>query len=163
MQKESRVTKDQLLIDETILRDYRKRHTILGMAWVDYKKVFMVAYSWFLESLELAHVSTCVIEFVKTSMANWQTELTSCRESLAKLNLRRWIFQGGSLSPLFVICIRQLMYYAKPRQYTYWEERILTIFCLWVTQNCMERVKKKSKGQLYCGGLQCRHRHAIRF
>ena len=92
MQKESRVTKDQLLIDETILRDYRKRHTILGMAWVDYKKVFMVAYSWFLESLELAHVSTCVIKFVKTSMANWQTELTSCRESFAKLNIRRWIF-----------------------------------------------------------------------
>ena len=30
--KRSRGTKDQLLIDKTILRDYRKRHTNLGMA-----------------------------------------------------------------------------------------------------------------------------------
>ena len=39
-------------------------------------------------------------------MANWQTELTSCGESLAKVNIRREIFQGDNLSPLlFVICI----------------------------------------------------------
>ena len=39
-------------------------------------------------------------------MANWQTELTSCGESLAKVNIRRAIFQGDSLSPLlFVICM----------------------------------------------------------
>ena len=39
-------------------------------------------------------------------MANWQTELTSCGENLAKVNVRRGIFQGDSLSPLlFVICM----------------------------------------------------------
>ena len=39
-------------------------------------------------------------------MANWQRELISCGESLAKVNIRRGIFQGGSLSPLlFVICM----------------------------------------------------------
>ena len=36
-------------------------------------------------------------------MANWQTELTSCRESLAKVNIRRGIFQGDSLSPLLFV------------------------------------------------------------
>ena len=31
-------TKDQLLIDKTVLRDCKKRHTNLAMAWIDYKK-----------------------------------------------------------------------------------------------------------------------------
>ena len=38
--KKSRGTNDQLLINKTILRDCRKRHTNLGMAWVDYKKTY---------------------------------------------------------------------------------------------------------------------------
>ena len=36
--KKSRGTKDQLLIDKTILKDYRKRRTNLVMAWIDYRK-----------------------------------------------------------------------------------------------------------------------------
>ena len=31
-------TKDQQLIDKTVLRDSKKRHTNLAMAWIDYKK-----------------------------------------------------------------------------------------------------------------------------
>ena len=31
-------TKDQLLIDKTVLRDCKRRHTNLAMAWIDYKK-----------------------------------------------------------------------------------------------------------------------------
>ena len=31
----SRGTKDQLLIDKTILKDCKKRHTNLSMAWID--------------------------------------------------------------------------------------------------------------------------------
>ena len=107
MQEKSRGTKDQLLIDKTILRDCRKRHTNLGMAWIDYKKAYdMVPHSWILESLELVQVSDNILEFVKRSMANWQTKLTSCGESLTKVNIRRGIFQGDSLSSLlFVICM----------------------------------------------------------
>ena len=91
--KESRMTKDQLLVDKTILRDCRKRYTTLGMAWIDYKKAYdMVPHSSILESLELVQVSDNILEFVKRSMAKWQTELTSCGESLAKVNIRRRIF-----------------------------------------------------------------------
>ena len=36
--KGSRGTKDQLLIDKTVLRDCKKRHTNLAMAWIHYKK-----------------------------------------------------------------------------------------------------------------------------
>ena len=39
-------------------------------------------------------------------MANWQTELTSCGESLTKVNIRRGTFQADSLSPLlFLMCM----------------------------------------------------------
>ena len=63
------------------------------MAWIDYKKAYdMVPHSWILESLELVQVSDNILEFVKRLLANWQTELTSCRKSLAKVNIRRGIF-----------------------------------------------------------------------
>ena len=35
----SRGRKDELLIDKTVLKDCRKRHTNLSMAWIDYRKV----------------------------------------------------------------------------------------------------------------------------
>ena len=94
--------KDQLSIDKTILRDCRKRHTNLGIAWIAYKKAYdMVSHFWILESLELVQVSDNILQFARRS-----TELNSCRESLAKVNIRRGIFQGNSLPPLlFVICM----------------------------------------------------------
>ena len=36
--RKSRGTKDQLLIDKTILKDCRKRRTNLAMVWIDYRK-----------------------------------------------------------------------------------------------------------------------------
>ena len=105
--RRSRGTKDQLLIDKTVLNSCRKTHTYLGMAWIDYKKAYdMVPHSWLLESLELANVADDAINFITRSMRNWNVDLTSCGEFLGKVNIRRGIFQGYSLSPLlFVICI----------------------------------------------------------
>ena len=34
----SRGTKDQLLFDKTVLKDFKKRHINLSMTWIDYKK-----------------------------------------------------------------------------------------------------------------------------
>ena len=69
--KESRGTKDQLLTDKKILRDCRRTHTNLGMAWIDYKKAYgMVPHFWILEGLELVQVSDNILEFVERSMAN---------------------------------------------------------------------------------------------
>ena len=103
--RKSRGTKDQSLIDKMILHDCRKRHTNLVMAWVGYKKVYMVPHSWILESFELVQASD-ILEFVKRLMANWQTELTSCGEGLEKVIIMRGIFHCNSLSPsLFVICM----------------------------------------------------------
>ena len=36
--RKSRETKDQLLIDKIVLKDCKRRHTNLAMAWIDYKK-----------------------------------------------------------------------------------------------------------------------------
>ena len=45
---------------------------------------------------------------MKRSMENWQTEVSKCGESFRKVNIRREIFQGNSLSPLlFVMCMIQ--------------------------------------------------------
>ena len=38
--RKSRETKDQLLIDKTMLKDCRKGRTNLAMAWIDYRKAY---------------------------------------------------------------------------------------------------------------------------
>ena len=44
--RKSRGTKDQLLIDQMILRVCKRRHTNLAMAWLDYRKAYdMVPHS----------------------------------------------------------------------------------------------------------------------
>ena len=50
----SRGTKDQLLIDKTVLKDCRKRHTNLSMAWIDYREAYdLVPHSWVNECMEM--------------------------------------------------------------------------------------------------------------
>ena len=45
-QRNSRGTKDHLLLDEAVLRDHKKRSTNLAMAWRDYQKVYdMISHS----------------------------------------------------------------------------------------------------------------------
>ena len=89
-----------------VLNNCKKIHTNLGMAWIDYKKAYdMIPHSWILESLGLVQVSENIVEFIRKSMKNWNTNLTY-GEYLANFNIRRGIFQGDSLSPmLFMICM----------------------------------------------------------
>ena len=95
--RNSRGTKDQLLIDKMVLNDCKKRHNDLEMAWIDCKKAYdMIPHSWILESLGLVQVSKNIVEFIRKSMKNLNTNLTSCREYLANVHIRRGIFQGDS-------------------------------------------------------------------
>ena len=67
--KGSCATKDQLLIDKTVLRDCKKRHTNLAMAWIDYKKAYdMVPHSWISECLEMFGIANKLQDFLKNSM-----------------------------------------------------------------------------------------------
>ena len=68
--RNSRGTKDQLLIDKMVLNDRKKKDNNLGMAWIDYKKACMIPHSWILESLGLVQVSENIVEFIRKSMKN---------------------------------------------------------------------------------------------
>ena len=96
--RNSRGTKDQLLIDKMVLADCKRRHKNLAMAWVDYKKAYdMVPHSWIMERLKMAQVAENIITFLKKSEAKWKAELTSCGETLDLVHIKRGIFQGDSL------------------------------------------------------------------
>lgn len=98
-------TKDQLLINKTILENCRSRGTNLSVAWIDYKKAFdSVPHSWILKCMDLYRVAPNICSFVQRSMHNWKTELNLNYEggkiTVKDVNIRRGIFQGDSLSPL---------------------------------------------------------------
>ena len=110
--KQSRGTKDQLLIDREVLKEARRKQRCLSMAWIDYKKAYdMVPHSWILETLRLTGVAENIRDFLKRTMANWKTVLTSSGEELGEVGIRRGIFQGDTLSPLlFVVAMIPLSY-----------------------------------------------------
>ena len=99
--RKCRGTKDQLLIDKTVMMNSKRRKTNLSMAWIDYKKAFdMIPNSWLMQRLEIYGAEENTIRFLKNTMSNWMTILTSSGTRLAEVNIRRGIFQEDSLSPL---------------------------------------------------------------
>ena len=67
--RRSRGTKDQLLNDKAILKDYKRRHTNLAMAWIDYRKAYdMVPHNWIRECLEMFSIALNVREFLLSRM-----------------------------------------------------------------------------------------------
>ena len=120
--KGSRQTKDQLLIDKTVLRDCKKRHTNLAMAWIDYKKAYdMVPHSWISECLEMFGIANNIQDFLNNSMKSWKLELNASGKTLGEVDIRRGIFQGDSLSPLlFVLCMVPLTWLLRRTYFTTW-------------------------------------------
>ena len=104
--KGSRGTKDQLLIDEMIVKDCKKRLKSLAVAWIDYRKAYeMVPHSWVQKCMEVLGVAVNVRSFVNASMKQWNTELTASNQRLGNVKIRRGIFQGDSLSPLLFVLV----------------------------------------------------------
>ena len=102
--KQSRGTKDQLLIDREVLKEARRKQRSLSMAWIDYKKAYdMVPHSWILETLRLTGVAENIRNFLERTMADWKTVLTSSGKELGEVGIRRGIFQGDTLSPLLFV------------------------------------------------------------
>ena len=110
--RKSRGTKDQLLMDKTILKDCRKRRTNLAMAWIDYRNAYhFVPYSWILECFDMLGIAENVSSFLEKSMKKWKLLLISNGSDLCEVDVNRGIFQGDGLSPLiFVICMIPLTF-----------------------------------------------------
>ena len=102
--KQSRGTKDQLMIDKMVMKNCRGRLTNLCVAWIDYKKAYdMVPHSWILTCLTMFKVADNIHNLIRKSMRSWTVELTSGGEMLGDVKVKRGIFQGDSVSPILFV------------------------------------------------------------
>lgn len=102
--KNSRGTKDQLLIDKAVLKQAKLMKHSLSMAWVDYRKAYdLVPHSWLLKMMDLSKIAGNLKDLIANSMGNWNTDLSCAGKSLCNVEIKRGIFQGDSLSPLLFV------------------------------------------------------------
>ena len=99
-----RGTKDQLLIDKTVLKDCKKRHTNLSIAWIDYRKAFhLVPDNSVNEYMEIFGIAENLKTFLQKSMQQWRLSLTANGEDLGEVKFKRGIFEEDSLLPLLFV------------------------------------------------------------
>ena len=105
--RKSQGTKDHLIVDIFILRNCKRRHTNLSMAWIDFKKAYdMVPHSWISGTQRIFGIAYNVVELLSESRNNWRTNLFSGGKQLETVDIKRGIFQGDAFSPLlFVIAL----------------------------------------------------------
>ena len=103
--RNSKDIRDQLFIDRAVIKNFERKKVGLRMAWIDNRKAYdMEPHSWIRKSMEMCGVAENISNLLFKSMENWQTILTSGNKVLARVNIRRGIFQEGTLSLLvFVI------------------------------------------------------------
>ena len=97
--------KDQLMINNAILENCKKKKKNLPTAWIDYKKAFdSVSHSWILACLRMYKINPVLTTFTEASMKQWKTNMVLVHESgvleTGPISIKRGIFQGDSLSPL---------------------------------------------------------------
>ena len=97
--------KDQLMINNVILENCKKKKKNLSTAWIDYKKAFdSVPHSWILACLRMYKINPILTTFIEASMRQWKTNMVLVHESgvleTGPVSIKRGIFQGNSLSSL---------------------------------------------------------------
>lgn len=104
--KGSQGCKEQLVIDLVILNQARSKRKNLYVSYIDYRKAFdSVPHSWLIHVLRMYKVDLKVVSFLEYMMASWRTTLqlnhSGKRIITEPIAIRRGIFQGDSLSPLW--------------------------------------------------------------
>ena len=117
--------KDQLMINNTILENCKKRKKNLSTAWIDYKKAFdSVPHSWILKCLQMYKIHPVLITFIEESMNQWKTNMTLVHKEgvleTGPIRIKRALLQGDSLSPLlFTMSLNPLSQELKKTRYGY--------------------------------------------
>ena len=66
----------------------------------------MVPDSWIEECYDKVGVSEKIKHFLPKIMKAWRVDLTSNNQSLGGVDIKRGMFQGGSISPLlYLLCL----------------------------------------------------------
>ena len=106
--------RDQLMINNAILENCKKRKKNLSTAWIDYKKAFdSVPLSWILKCLHMYKIHPVLITFKEESTSQWKTNMTLVHKEAVldtgPIRIKKGIFQGDSLSPLlFTMSLKPL-------------------------------------------------------
>ena len=70
--RNSRGTKNQLLIDKADMKNCRRRKVGLNMVWIDYRKAYdMAPHSWIKKSMEMCGVADNISHLLFKGMENW--------------------------------------------------------------------------------------------
>ncbi|KAI5720807.1 hypothetical protein M8J77_011910 [Diaphorina citri] len=106
--------KEQLIIDSVILNHARKKNRKMSCCFIDYQKAYdSVPHTWLIKVLKLYKIHPKIVNLLETLMQNWRTILRNNQEisnttrsdetceELSEIKIRRGIFQGDSLSPLW--------------------------------------------------------------
>ena len=108
----------QLIINKMILVEVIKHKRSVVMAWLNYQKKFdSVPHEWLLISLKLVKVPPLVISAIETLMRKWSANLnlTSHDGDIQSntIHYLRGIFQGDSLSVLFILSVNPVSFLLK--------------------------------------------------
>lgn len=102
----SRGCKEQLIIDSVVVGQATRGQRNLFSCYIDYAKAFdSVPHTWLIDILHLYRIDPKLIKFLATVMEGWHTTLSVRTSEGANtsepIRIRRGIFQGDSLSPLW--------------------------------------------------------------
>lgn len=72
-----------MLVDKLMIKNYKRRKTGLGMAWIDYKKAFyLVPPSWILECIRMFGAAQNMVGLIQNSIKQRRTVLKGGSEAL---------------------------------------------------------------------------------
>ncbi|XP_026737509.1 uncharacterized protein LOC113500810 [Trichoplusia ni] len=98
--------KEQLIIDSVIHKHASTKSRNLHCTYIDYQKAFdSIPHSWLIKILQIYRINFKLIEFLSSIMTRWKTtlQLNYNRDTIIsrQISIRKGIYQGDSLSPLW--------------------------------------------------------------
>jgi hypothetical protein len=122
--KNSRGCKEQIVIDEVILNQVRKKEHNISIAYIDYQKVYdSVPHAWLTDILRIYKIHPQIIAVLTEAMKKWRTVTLRTPEreiTTNEIKIEKVIFQGDALSPLwFCLAVNPLSNLLNDTEYGY--------------------------------------------